>query len=375
MIESYDVGSLPVDGDAEVLRRGAAIYGSILHFLRGPEDADVQASRTFEERILRSFLDKVRAGVDVPNYPQFRDMNEMFLSSMEGLMKVGNRYVEVDKLSVQDEKARIPEVEAIRRNAARIADELGSPFRVKVCITGPHTLSCLFSYRHEELFLDLGEVLSRIVEENMFNMKHGRVAVLSLDEPTFGTFDDHLIDYGTEGRENLRKAWEEVFHKAKSAGVVTVIHLHSTSNELFWDVEALDVVESHVDDHLYKSKRTRRLLEEKDKFLKASVCRASFDSLIMTRLESQTEVKRTRTLPVEVEVGRVWRMIRRGELDPNVFLEDVDLMRKRLSKVIERFGRERVPYAGPECGLRGFPTYQSAVEYLRRVAEAVSSFK
>ncbi|RJS88740.1 hypothetical protein CW700_06925, partial [Candidatus Bathyarchaeota archaeon] len=85
MIESYDVGSLPINGDVEVLRRGAAIYGSILRFLRGPEDAEVRSSKTFEERVLRSFLDKLRAGVDIPNYPQFRDMNLMFLEMLEGI--------------------------------------------------------------------------------------------------------------------------------------------------------------------------------------------------------------------------------------------------------------------------------------------------
>jgi len=48
-------------------------------------------------------------------------------------------------------------------------------------------------------------------------------------------------------------------------------------------------------------------------------------------------------------------------------------MRKRLIDVVERFGPERVIYAGPECGLGSFPTYASAVEYLRRVSEAAKS--
>jgi len=46
----------------------------------------------------------------------------------------------------------------------------------------------------------------------------------------------------------------------------------------------------------------------------------------------------------------------------------------RLRRAVERFG-ERVAYAGPECGLRGFPTYESALECLRRVARAVGPFR
>jgi len=361
MLESYDVGSLPFEGDFEKFCRGASA---------SPDGGDY---RYFEDKVVEGFLDKLKAGIDLPNYPQLRDMNEMFMCSIRGVERVKSMYVETEPLSISAEDARIPEVEAIRRHASEIAEEIGFPFRVKLCVTGPHTLSCLFLYRHGDLFLSLGKVLSKIVEENIFKEKHGKVAMLALDEPTFGAFDDPLIDYGTEGRENLRKAWEDLFHRAKSVGVVTVIHLHSTSNRLFWEVESLDVVESHVDDFLYRSRQTRRLLEDTDKFLKASVCRTSFDALIKMAIESSATA--TRTVSIEEEIGRVWRRIKKGEVDPAIYIESSEVMMRRLSKVVEAFGSERVPYAGPECGLRGFPTYRSAVECLRRVAGVVSSFR
>ena len=47
-------------------------------------------------------------------------------------------------------------------------------------------------------------------------------------------------------------------------------------------------------------------------------------------------------------------------------------MKTRLSRTIERFGLERVLYAGPECGLKTFPRYENAIENLRRVSEAVN---
>ncbi|RLF02447.1 MAG: hypothetical protein DRJ59_03535, partial [Thermoprotei archaeon] len=88
-----------------------------------------------------------------------------------------------------------------------------------------------------------------------------------------------------------------------------------------------------------------------------------------------SSAKPTRTVSIEEEIGRVWRRIKKGEIDATIYIESPEVMVRRLSKVVEIFGPERVPYAGPECGLRGFPTYRSAVECLRRVASVVSSFR
>ncbi len=54
-------------------------------------------------------------------------------------------------------------------------------------------------------------------------------------------------------------------------------------------------------------------------------------------------------------------------------LEELEQIKKRLADIIGFFGENRVPYAGPECGLKGFPTYQSAIECLKRVAKAAKS--
>ncbi len=56
--------------------------------------------------------------------------------------------------------------------------------------------------------------------------------------------------------------------------------------------------------------------------------------------------------------------------EPFSFLESTQVMQTRLRKVIDLVGRERVAYAGPECGLRSFPTYESGLELLRRTSQA-----
>jgi hypothetical protein len=111
-------------------------------------------------------------------------------------------------------------------------------------------------------------------------------------------------------------------------------------------------------------KTTKQRLEKDDKTLKASIAIADFDQLIKKGLNSNAS---------DAAVADAWKKISKRTLDPEVFLETVDVMKKRLLLVIGRFGVDRVRFAGPECGLRGFPTYASAIECLKRVSKAVNS--
>jgi hypothetical protein len=105
-------------------------------------------------------------------------------------------------------------------------------------------------------------------------------------------------------------------------------------------------------------------LEKEDKLLKASIAITNFDRLIKEKLGSTAS---------DNAVADVWKNISKKTLSPEMFLEDVGVMKKRLIQVVGQFGVERVRLAGPECGLRGFPTYASAIECLNHVSKAVSS--
>jgi len=367
MIGSYDVGSLPFDEEAKLnlFLEGASSY------LFKPEE---KSAVFFEKKVFQAFLDKANAGIEVPNYPQFRDMNSMFLSMIDGIEKIKEGYVEFEKLSLKRDKGNgiIAEVEVIRRKAKELSAELGVPLKIKVCITGPYTLSSLFLYKNGETFLNLAEVLAKIVEINTFNNKHCRTEIVSLDEPTFGFIDDPLLDYGSPGREKLLKAWDKIFHTARVKGAKTCIHLHNTSDSLFWEVGSLQILESHVNDNLYKEKTVKKKLEEKDKFLKASICITDFDQLIRIHTKTHSTENLTQ-LDLNKYVAEAWKNIRSGKLDPTIFLEETETMRKRLKTIVQLFGAEKVLYAGPECGLRSFPSYNCAIECLRRTVNVVKT--
>jgi methionine synthase II (cobalamin-independent) len=132
------------------------------------------------------------------------------------------------------------------------------------------------------------------------------------------------------------------------------------------------VIESHVDDPIYEMKKTLRQLESTDKFLKASICIVNFDELIKSRIIASLE-KETSESVLNQRIAEVWTSIKSGTVNPTAFVEDTELMKKRLTQIVDRFGVERIPYAGPECGLRGFPSYGSAMECLRRVSTTIEN--
>lgn len=371
-IRSYDVGSIPFFGDFEKLSRGAMDFNSLLSLLYGKDHSACEPINYFEKEVIRVFLDKLEAGITTPNYPQFRDMNTMFLDSIDGIQETGGGYTVVKDLSVRPEMTKIPEVQVVKRNSRYFYEKIDAPLKVKICITGPYTLSSLFLDRRVNIFSELDEILSRFVSNNIYKDRYSSVDLVAIDEPVFGFQSDPMIDYGTEGREELRKAWERIAHKATSKGVRSCIHLHNTVDELFWEIDSLNIIESHVDDPIYKSKRTKQLLEKTDKFLKASLCITDFDRLIRDKILAAPNRKKDESTLME-SVGKTWVEIKQGKYDPKEFLETVDTMKRRLAEIIDRYGIERVLYAGPECGMKSFPTYECALECLKRVSETLKT--
>jgi 5-methyltetrahydropteroyltriglutamate--homocysteine methyltransferase len=366
MIRTYDSGSLPfTEGfNEKKFLEGASLFSS---------NPFHDSAQYFEKIIAEVFIDKVKAGIDIPNYPQFRDVNQMFLDLIDGAEKVKGGHIQTDILSIKKEKTITPEVSAIKRNSQEISETIGSPFKIRICVVGPHTLSSFFIYRHNEIFSQLADIIAQMVENNIFTEKHASVNMVSVEEPLIGILDDPLISYCSEGREKLLKAWESVLSKAKAKGAQTTLHLHKTSDELFWQIKSLDIIEAPVDDAIYKMKKTKQLLDSTDKSLMASICINDFDKLIKQKIQEIQE--RTNAFTIGEQTAEAWKNIKSGKLQPETFLESVDLMKNRLFKIVERFGAEKVPYAGPECGLKGFPTYSCAIKCLKRISEAAKSIQ
>ncbi len=360
MIKSCDVGSIPFVGDFKLYSVGASGYGQRVN----------DASSFFENKAVEGFIDKVRAGIDVPNYPQYRDMTSMFFDVIEGFHRSDGGFVEAAPLTLKERGGVIAEVLAIKNRSRYICEKLGDSFQLRICITGPYTMSSLLPYKDKNTFTRLGKVLTEIIEANIFNVKEGKVQLVSIDEPAFGFIDEPLLDRGSEGRENLLRAWESMARKIVEKGAEACIHLHNTSDELFWDVEAVRLIESHVSDPFYQARRTKERLGSSDKFVKASIATTDFDELIRSYIvqRSKKELKET---SLNEEIADTWKQVNEKQIDPTIFVEDIELMKNRLERIVTHLGENRVAYAGTECGLRSFPVYESAIECLRRVSQAV----
>jgi 5-methyltetrahydropteroyltriglutamate--homocysteine methyltransferase len=366
MIETYDSGSLPyTEGfDEKKFLEGTALFSSNpLH----------DSAQYFEKTITEVFIDKAMAGMDIPSYPQYRDINQMFLEPIDGAEKVKGGYIQTGLLSLKREYSIIPEVFALQRNSQKISERIGEPLKIRVCIVGPHILSSFFNYRNSEIFGKLSDIISQMVEDNIFAEKRASVSIFSLEEPLFGLLDDPLVSYGSEGRDILLKAWESILSKAKAKGVQTAFHLHRTTDELFWQINSLNIIEAPVDDAIYEMRKTKQLLDSTDKCLMASICTNDFDKLIKEKILKSSP--QTSALTIGDQTAEAWKDIKAGKLKPETFLESIDLVKNRLLKIVERFSAEKVPYAGPECGLKGFPSYNCAIECLKRVSKATRSVK
>lgn len=365
MIISYDVGSLPLKVDEQIIFKGARKSQTLLPlFTFSNDDPNI-----FEKEIVSAFVDKLNTGIDVPNYPQFRDMNLMFLELIHGINKEKKGYVASRTLSVKP-NVSIPEVDVIKRNISRIKNLADiDKVLLKVCVTGPYTLASFFKHRSPKLFEEFGDVLVKIVKNSIHKTRTMEVNLLCIDEPVLGFINDPLLDYGSDGRKALIEAWDEIYHEATSRSVLTSIHLHETSNDLFWDVKNLKIIESHVDDPLYTLESTKPRLDKTDKFLKASISITIFDRLIEAHLRSKEKI-----VNIEQKIGDVWTDIQRARLDPSVFIEDEKVLQKRLRRIVDRFGLNRVRYAGPECGMKSWPSYKHAMQGLSRVSNVVRKF-
>ncbi|MBD3205626.1 hypothetical protein GF319_04670 [Candidatus Bathyarchaeota archaeon] len=358
---SSDIGSMPLRIKREVIESGALKTNSPIP-LFNPNDIDYNS---FKDEVVKSQIDKLSTGIDVPNYPQFRDMNTMFLQLLTGYEKNSDSYHRIDRIRFTGEE--IPETKIIKQESKIIAEKSRfDKFRIKLCITGPYTLSSLFNGGRSIIIEELGNALSRILKESLFNTKYGKVEHVSLDEPTLGFLNDPMLDYGQDGREILRNSWEEILQTASRFGASTSIHLHNTSEEIFWDVNSLDVIGSHINDYLYQSEKTRERLRTTDKKLWVPLTTTQFDNLI----EKYHKRKGVKEGFPEI-IAESWSDINKGEIDPTIFVESQEEMDYNLKKYIHFFGKDNIAFASPECGLRSFPDYTHGITCLERASNVV----
>lgn len=286
--------------------------------------------------LVRKVLDyKKQAGVQVPTYPQFRDMVRMFMDEIEDPSKAESPYL------IKKDHAKIMELEAVGPGQA-----------VRVCVTGPVELyiSAFGATHYPDILNRLAESVARFLAAARDDR---RMSVASLDEPSLG-LNSNIIFSEDEILEALDIA------SVPCRGMDCEVHLHSPLySEVCARVPGINIVgvesASHPD---YLQLIDKRILEETDTYLRAGIARTDILSM-SARLNEKLGVNLWDDLPrLEKEI-----------LD----MESPEILKKRLEKAYAKFG-DRLRATGPDCGLGSWPSQELAGRLLSNCAAAVDSF-
>ncbi|MDD1736255.1 MAG: methionine synthase [Methanothrix sp.] len=279
---------------------------------------------------------KSRAGVEVPTYPQFRDMIRMFMDEIENPDHAESPYL------IKREHARIMELLAL------------SPGQeVRVCVTGPVELyiSAFGATHYPDILYNLAESVARFLDKTKSDAK---MAVASLDEPSLGLSSNVIFS-----EDEILQALEVASEPCR--GMDCEVHLHSPLYaEACARVPGISIIgiesAAHPD---YLQLIDRKALEETDSYLRAGIART--DILSMSARLNET-------------LGtNLWNDMKRLEKEI-LELESPQVMRKRLDKAYARFGG-RLRATGPDCGLGSWPSQDLAGRILANCAAAVRSFR
>jgi 5-methyltetrahydropteroyltriglutamate--homocysteine methyltransferase len=331
-----DVGSFPLPPQvnrctfnrAYCLARQAMINGQDVR-------KDEFLQNNFCQVVIDSFTKKCDTGLDVVNYPQHYDMHDQFAWAIHEAMDRGT-YI------ADERNAIIPEVCLIGEEAKRLSEELGREAHLRICITGPLELylRIIGTSVYKDVLLMFAETVKRFAKNSTLNSKYVKTEVASLDEPSFG-FQEPSID-----KDTLVDVLEKAFD---FTGVTKQIHLHSPLrvSDLF-DARNIDVLSfEYAASPRNLEVLSKNALDKADKQARIGVARTDIDS-ITAELHDKGIIKPSGDQLVESK-------------------EDI---KRRFKKVKDKYG-SRMSFTGPDCGLGGWPSQETAELLLRRVVEAV----
>jgi 5-methyltetrahydropteroyltriglutamate--homocysteine methyltransferase len=279
---------------------------------------------------------KRHAGVEVPTYPQLRDMIRMIMDDIENPALTESPYL------IKKDHAKIMELEAVPAGQV-----------VRVCVTGPVELyiSTFGATHYPDILNNLAKSVARFL---CAALEEGKMSVASLDEPSLG-LNSSIIFSEEEILEALQIA------SAPCQGMDCEVHLHSPLYaEACARVPGISIVgiesAAHPD---YLQLIDKKVLEETDTYLRAGIARTDI-------LSMSARLNETLGINLWDDMARLEREI--------LELESPQIMRKRLDKVHAQFG-DRLRATGPDCGLGSWPSQDLAGRILANCAAAVRSFR
>jgi 5-methyltetrahydropteroyltriglutamate--homocysteine methyltransferase len=286
--------------------------------------------------VKETFAQKIAAGVEVPTYPQFRDMIKMFMQPIENAENQESPYL------IKKEAAEMLELQAITPGQ-----------KVRVCVTGPVELylHAFGATNYTDILYNIARSVARFLERAQESVK---MAVASLDEPSLGISSAIVFD-----EEEIQKALE--IASRPCTGMDCEVHLHSPLYaELCTWVPGLSIIgvesAAHPD---YLKLIDRKILEDTGTYLRVGIARTDILSMAAS-LNDRLGIN-------------IWEDPARMEMEI-LEMESPRIMEGRLEAAYRTFG-SRLRAAGPDCGLGSWPSQSMADKLLSNTAAAIASFR
>jgi len=290
-------------------------------------------TKEYEELVKRTFLMKSKY-VELPNYPQFRDMISMFMNLIK------NPEFQDEPYLISKKYAIIPELEYVERLEAK---------SVRVCITGAFELyyNEFGGVIYEDILLNLAESVARFAKNAC---KYENVKCISLDEPSLGIATDLQ-----PSDEVIRDVFNTVDVK-----VDVQIHLHQPTfyeKILETSVDVIGVECASKPENM--DFLDKELIDSHEKKLRIGIARTDIDNVI-AEFNAKHNVNAWKNEELIVKA-----------VDE---IESPEVILKRIENAYNKFN-DLIAYVGPDCGLFSFPNQESAIQLLKNVKVALERFR
>ena len=353
-IRAIDVGSFPLAADLKRYLQGA------FEVEKHGGSASTENAIYFISKHNSLFESKAAAmgpDVAVTSYAQCRGMIDQFLlpvvrhvtGSAHQQTSIHSSFGDITKEDAQavavaiatgneppsGDDIRFAEIIGLQVGAENLSKRLGvKRISYKACVTGPLELSLNlqrlagFPRQYDEKLVEyFTEVVKSFVNNSVVTSHFLIPEVITMDEPAFGLegFGDFFNDISSDPQlDHLISCWNEIYKNVPS-DCYRGIHLHASPFESAFNAD-WDLLEAHVGVYV-----KHQWLEDYDKFIRAAIVR--------------TEEP---TIDPNDDAKDAWQNIFSGNYKK--YLQTKSEMEHHLQETINRYGIERVPFAGPECG-------------------------
>ncbi len=339
-----DVGSFPLPNyvDKEVFKQFYwTAYKAIINKVDIFEHRGIY--NYFIHPLLQSFQFKLKAGVEVVNYPQHMDMYKQFLKPLSDY--------ETEPNLIDPDKAFIPEMFVLDKFAAEYYERTAEPLNIKLCITGP--IEMYIKKLNFTIYLDMAlnfaKSINSFLKNSIINTKYMKTSIISVDEPSFGYVDLINID-----NDELIQVFDKTL---EGIDVKSQFHIHILNlASIPLQTENLNVITCEYASNK-SNKIPKRELEQYDKFIRVGITRTNVNNIMAEALDSGVSFDYLKTIEGTISL-----------------IDSKERIKKNLLDAIDHYG-ERLKFVGPDCGLSGWYSPKVAYELLYRTGEVIEEVK